>query len=123
MMHVRKVLTKKEKQEYEDWKKKNKPKKMSAKNKEIINQQFWSNYNKVMTRGIQDQPVIKSHNSAYMEPCTKSSIMDPMNLAKESVQTRIEILDKSQRLAPHYSKGPVQYISKETDLKTLGKKV
>lgn len=41
----------------------------------------------------------------------------------ETVATIQEIALKKTRLAPIYSKGPVQYISDETDLTTIGKKL
>lgn len=42
---------------------------------------------------------------------------------QETPDTIAEIERKKSRLAPIYSKGPVQYISPETDLTTLGKKL
>ncbi len=54
--------------------------------------------------------------------CTSRSIMDPVALQQESEATRAEIIAKSKRLAPAYNKGAVQYISDETDAKTIGRK-
>jgi hypothetical protein len=42
---------------------------------------------------------------------------------EESAATIKEIEKKKTRLAPIYSKGPVQYLTEETDIQTLGRKV
>lgn len=42
---------------------------------------------------------------------------------EESAATIKEIEEKKKRLAPIYSKGPVQYLTEGTDPNTLGKKV
>jgi hypothetical protein len=42
---------------------------------------------------------------------------------EESAATIKEIEKKKSRLAPIYSKGPVQYVTEETDIQTLGRKV
>jgi hypothetical protein len=42
---------------------------------------------------------------------------------EESAATIKEIEKKKTRLAPIYSKGPVQYVTEETDIQTLGRKV
>lgn len=42
---------------------------------------------------------------------------------EESVATAKAIEEKKKRLAPIYSKGPVQYLTEGTDPNTLGKKV
>jgi hypothetical protein len=53
----------------------------------------------------------------------KPNIMDPISLMKESPEVREQIIAKSKRLAPIYSKGAVQYISDGEDLTTLGRKI
>ena len=50
------------------------------------------------------------------------SVMDPRNLEKESPETRAAILEKSQRIAPAFSKGAYQLITEGMDLSDLGKK-
>lgn len=51
-----------------------------------------------------------------------NSVMDPMALSRESPEVRAAIIAKSKRLAPAYNKGAVQYVSDETDPKTIGRK-
>lgn len=45
-----------------------------------------------------------------------------VNLHKESAATQKEIIAKSKRLAPAYSKGAYQYITPGSDVADLGKK-
>jgi hypothetical protein len=45
-----------------------------------------------------------------------------VNLHKESAATQKEIIAKSKRLAPAYSKGAYQYITPGSDIADLGKK-
>lgn len=45
-----------------------------------------------------------------------------VNLHKESAATQKEIIAKSKRLAPAYSKGAYQYITPGSDIVDLGKK-
>lgn len=52
----------------------------------------------------------------------KSTVMSPENLAKESPEVREEIIRKSKRLVPLYSKGPVQFMTDEADPHDAGKK-
>jgi hypothetical protein len=48
--------------------------------------------------------------------------MDQAKLAKESPEVRDAIIAKSKRIAIAYSKGAYQYVSDETDAKTIGRK-
>ena len=50
----------------------------------------------------------------------KTGVM--VNLHKESAATQKEIIAKSKRLAPAYSKGAYQYITPGSDVADLGKK-
>lgn len=63
-------------------------------------------------------------NLPSLEGCesftTQQSVMDPMSLAKESVETRAAIIAKSKRIAIAYNKGGYQYVTDDTDLKSLG---
>lgn len=52
----------------------------------------------------------------------RSTVMSPENLAKESPEVREEIIRKSKRLVPLYSKGPVQFMTDEADPHDAGKK-
>jgi hypothetical protein len=53
----------------------------------------------------------------------RRSVMDPVQLAKESQAVQDAIIAKSKRLAPQFNKGAVQYITEEADLTTLGRKI
>jgi hypothetical protein len=46
--------------------------------------------------------------------------MDPVALAKESPETQAAIIAKSKRIAIAYNKGAYQYVTDETDPKSLG---
>lgn len=52
----------------------------------------------------------------------RNTVMSPENLAKESPEVREEIIRKSQRLVPLYSKGPVQFMTDDADPHDAGKK-
>lgn len=53
----------------------------------------------------------------------KKSVMDPESLQNETEEVREKILEKSRRISPVYNKGALQYITEDTDLKTLGRKI
>lgn len=65
---------------------------------------------------------IPSLGSSGPGACVSRSVMDPVSLAKETPEVRDAIIAKSKRLAPAYNKGAVQYVSDETDPKTIGRK-
>jgi len=50
----------------------------------------------------------------------RQSMTDAATLAKESKHVQDEIIAKSKRIAIAYNKGAYQYITDETDLKTIG---
>lgn len=52
----------------------------------------------------------------------RNNIMSPENLAKESLEVRDEIIRKSKRLVPLYSKGPVQFMTDDADPSDAGRK-
>jgi hypothetical protein len=54
---------------------------------------------------------------------SRTGMMDPAKLAKESPEVRDAIIAKSKRLAPAYNKGAVQYITDDADIQTLGRKI
>ena len=54
------------------------------------------------------------------DSCAKKDIMT--RLHKESDHTRKEILNKASRVMPLYNKGGLQYVTPETDIKTVGSK-
>lgn len=51
---------------------------------------------------------------------TKHSVMDAAMLAKEPEHVRDAIIAKSKRIAIAYNKGAYQYVTDETDPKTIG---
>ena len=53
----------------------------------------------------------------------RTSVMDPVMLARESPEVQEQIIAKSKRLAPQFNKGAVQYITEEQDLTVLGRKI
>lgn len=53
----------------------------------------------------------------------RTSVMDAANLARESEEVRAAIIAKSKRIAPQFNKGADQYITEESDLRTLGRKI
>lgn len=67
------------------------------------------------------QKVVPSHHTTNYVP-EKLSVMNPMSLAKESEETREAIIAKSKRIAIAYSKGAYQYVTDDTDAKTIGRK-
>jgi hypothetical protein len=84
------------------------------------------NYNpppRVLRPGSEDASKIKSHVTTKQFVPAIKSMMNPVTLAQESEETRNEIIAKSKRIAPLYSKGPVQFMSEDTDYKTVGRKV
>lgn len=54
---------------------------------------------------------------------SRTSVMDPVMLARESPEVQAAIIAKSKRLAPQFNKGAVQYITEEQDLTVLGRKI
>lgn len=64
------------------------------------------------------------HSSLTSTSCHtgRVSVMDPVQLAKESPEVREAIIAKSKRIAIAYSKGAYQYVTDETDAKTIGRK-
>jgi hypothetical protein len=64
-----------------------------------------------------------SHYTSGEFVAERKSIMDPMQLQKESQEVREAIVRKSRQIAPAFNKGPVQYVTEGTDLATLGRKI
>ena len=75
---------------------------------------------KPLMDGLPEMPAL-SNNLKVNGGFARTSIMD--KLQNESKEVRQEIINKSQRVAPAYNKGGYQFISPETDLTTMGKKV
>lgn len=66
--------------------------------------------------GVNDVPSLGE--VGFMAPIR--SVMDPISLAKESPETRAAIIAKSKRIAISYNKGAYQYVTDDTDPKSLG---
>lgn len=68
--------------------------------------------------------VERKYESAEMigsrDSCAKKDIMS--RLHKEPEHVKKEILDKASRVMPLYNKGGLQYVTPETDIKTVGTK-
>lgn len=65
----------------------------------------------------------KSVSSVGPAHTERNSIMDEASLLRESPEVREAIIAKSKQIAPAYNKGAVQYVTENTDLRTLGRKV
>lgn len=128
MLHVRKTLTKKEKEEYKEWLKKHKPKKISKSQQEKINQKYWDDKNKRIDPRVREVTISSIpflQRVAALNPIValpKLRYEDEI-LAKREELAQLEIAEKRKCVAPHYNKGPVQYVTPGIDLHTLGKKV
>lgn len=128
MLHIRRVLSKKEKQEYKEWLKKNKAKKISKDQQDQFNQERFRRA--LYDPRIRDPEPNVSQTSFLsrleaLHPETAKAVQkyeDPEMAEREAIAQE-EIAFKRTKIAPHYSKGPYQYISDDIDLKTLGKKV
>lgn len=63
---------------------------------------------------------IPSLNTPASGSLSVHSVMDPVSLQKESPATRDAIIAKSKRIAIAYNKGAYQYVTDDTDPKSLG---
>lgn len=69
-----------------------------------------------------DSEAIMQAKSLVTSVCNtaRNSVMDPASLAKEPEHVREAIIAKSKRIAIAYNKGAYQYVTDETDPKTIG---
>jgi hypothetical protein len=58
--------------------------------------------------------------SGSSDACAKKDIMTKLH--NEPKHVREEILNKASRVMPLYNKGGLQYVTPETDIKTVGSK-
>jgi hypothetical protein len=81
---------------------------------------------------VRPDPVVQSsrkHRERYQSASDETyvaperSVMDPRSLELEPKHVREEILAKSKRRAPAYSKGPEQYVTDGMDRRELGRKL
>jgi len=79
--------------------------------------------NSYLRPGSEQASKIASHVTTTQFVPNRTGVMDETFLAKESPEVRDAIIAKSKRIAPLYSKGPVQFMSEETDYKTVGRKI
>jgi len=128
MLYIRKTLSKKEKQEYKEWLNKNKSKKSLTKYQEKLNQDRIKNsLNDPRFRALPSN-VSQTTFTERLKTIKPESVknvkkyIDP-EMEKREMLAQKEIEHKKSRIAPHYNKGPYQFITDEIDLKTLGKKV
>ena len=64
----------------------------------------------------------RSVDSRVTEGAANRSIMNPQNWKNESPETIEQIVAKSKRIAPHFSKGADQYVTEGLDKSDLGRK-
>lgn len=125
MFHVRKVMTKREKEQYTEWleshlKGVREPTRIE---KQVMAVSYWAKEAQERASARRAYPIIPSHvSSPDPTECTNHSIMDPMQLNKEAPAVQAAIIQKSQRIAPHFNKGAHQFVSEDMDMKTLGRK-
>ena len=108
------------------WSKKRKPKGEVAKKLDVRKLQGVSvtfGASRALRPGSDVALNLPSHVTTTQFVPARINVMDPVQLAKETPEVREAIIAKSKRLAPAYNKSGIQYISEETDLRTLGKKV
>lgn len=128
MLHIRRVLSKKEKQEYQEWLKKNKAKKISKNQQGRFNQErYQRSLNDPRIRdpqpNVSQTSFLSRLESLHPETAKADQKYEDPEMALREAIAQEEIAHKRTKIAPHYSKGPYQYISDDIDLKTLGKKV
>ena len=73
-------------------------------------------------RGAAVMKIASLNPTSIADTGSSASIMDPRSLAMESKIVRDEIIAKSKRVAIAYNKGGYQYITDDTDAKTIGRK-
>ena len=91
----------------------------------LIRESAKSTYNpprKVLRDGAEEASKIKSHVTTTQFVPNRTGVMDAAFLAKESPEVREAIIAKSKRIAIAYNKGAYQYVSDESDAKTIGRK-
>lgn len=71
-------------------------------------------------RGAEVSKIPSLNGEVPVGAVTTKSVMDPLELQKESPEVRDAILAKSRRVAITYNKGAYQYVTDETDPKSLG---
>lgn len=120
MLYFRKNLSKLEKEEYREWCRKHgidpKTHKSSTKKKDFIPLQQPQRYRRDQNQNY------KSLDTGVTGAVTTRSMMNPLMWRNESEETINGIVEKSKRIAPHYSKGAAQYITDELDYSDLGRK-
>ena len=70
----------------------------------------------------QESELVMQAKSLQTTACftSRNSVMDEMQLAKEPEHIREAIIAKSKRIAIAYNKGAYQYVTDDTDPKTIG---
>lgn len=109
-----------------------KPKRLTAAEFDAKRKALFDSYGGVKKKQFKQLQPVLEHNRGTDQykslfgtgaaNCGKNNIMSLENLAKESPEVRDEIVRKSMRLVPLYSKGPVQFMTDEADPHDAGKK-
>ena len=128
MLHIRRILSKKEKKEYQEWLKKNKVKKISKEQQEKLNQERLRNSLNDPRRRDLPSNVSQTSFLSRMETCHPEiskavQKYDDQEMAKREAIAQEQIALKRQRTAPLYNKGPYMFLTPDTDLTTIGKKI
>jgi len=104
--------------EYNNWRKQNKLPPVNSLSAQKFSTEF-KEYAPKVSR-TKSTAHIKSLESMDPAVCSRNSIMDKANLAKEPEHVREQIIAKSKRIALMYNKGAYQYISDDIDITTIG---
>lgn len=111
--------------------KKKKQPKMSAAEFEAKRKALYDSYGGVKKKVFKPLAACLEHGREDKYPsvigtgkaeCGRLNMMSKENLAKETPEVRDEIIRKSKRLVPLYSKGPVQFMTDDADPTDAGKK-
>lgn len=127
MLHIRKFLSKKEKQEYKEWLEKHKTK-ISKESIERLNKiRLQKSINdpriREISSNVSQTPFLSRLEALHPETAKATQKYDDPEMVQREALAQREIALKRQRTAPLFNKGGYQFISDEMDLKTIGKKV
>ena len=87
-------------------------------NDKIKNQEFRKNYKETMK--VDRSDYVSNGMVGDSTSCSKKDIMTRM--FKETPEVQKQIMEKAARIAPLFSKGPLQYITDGTDKTDVGRK-
>lgn len=104
--------------EYNEWRTSNKMSKVETLKAKLYTRSFLEYKPKNINYKTTEH--IKSLETDTKIEGNRTSIMDPINLNRESKEIQEAILAKSKRIAQMYNKGGYQYITDDIDIKTIG---